>query len=483
MPEQPLTSLHTNSSAANFFLERIWSDALVLMIQEVGNRIVETWFKSVTLQRWDSTSSNAFIRVPNKFVQDWLLKHYSTATEKCLARVLNSKTIKVYFILEDLKNEQQENVLLTIAPAKLDYEEKIHTKEPSSSSYLPSIKTTTNTMLNPQYTFDTFVVGSSNELAYAASKSVAERKHLLYNPLFIYGSSGLGKTHLLNAIGNHIKQTHPHLTVLYQSADKFMQKFIQAIRSNTASQFELSFKNVDVLLIDDIQSISKKEQTQEVFFKIFNMLYHTRNQIVVSSDCMPRDIKGLADRIKSRFEGGLIVDVHLPPFETMVVIVHRKAELYGISLPAEVAHYIVSRVSTSIREVEGILIRLAAYTTLTKQPLSLETVSHVMLFRENKAQDNIELHQILSLIVMRYRVSLTLLRSNDRNKKITRVRHLAMYLMKKMTHRSFKDIGMYLHRDHSTIMHGYEKMIRERAQDQDLETELKGLEKELAGLQ
>ena len=484
------------SSPVVSYLDQAWNECVQIMKQEIGSRPVDTWFDSVIFTQWDAVSRLAHLQAPNNFVKEWILKEYMQQCQKCLSRVLNVKTIEIKIGIssqEKLSNPQAQahiDALLhqqAIRPASLAANEKnfqsniIEKKDAHNIRKIAAGKLIPGTHINSAYTFDSFIVGPSNDLAFAASKAVAQKTNMMYNPLFIYGKSGLGKTHLLNAIGNHILQSHNNAKVLYQPIEKFIQQFIHAIRCNTVDRFEQSFSNIDILLLDDIQYICKKEQTQEIFFKIFTTLQQKKHQIVVTSNCIPREMKGLTDRLRSRFEGGLIVDMNMPPFETLIDIIHKKAVLYGMNLNQEVAQYIVSNVSSSIRELEGVLIRLSAYVSLTKRPLCVATASHVLSFQEQKTRAVIDLKEIISCISTRYRISLTVLRSDVREKKIVQIRHIALYLMRHLTQKSFQDIGEYLHKDHTSVMHAYQKISAARIEKKELDLEIRELERLIQG--
>lgn len=445
----------------------IWQDFLKIVNEEVGSRVVETWFKAVTFSQWDTYGKMVYLKAPNNFVKEWITSNYYSLLQLHLGRLLNEKHITITFI-DDTKvdvsivpaiNPEKSRYSVTapsIAPAVL------HTTTNSSRKIAPLAKVTP---VKPQvchsYQFDTFVVGPNNSLAYAAAQAVAEKPGVLYNPLFIYGDSGLGKTHLLHAVGNSIKAGQPKARVLYQSADRFVNEFINAIRFNKVNVFESKYKDVDVLLIDDIQFISNKEQTQEAFFHIFNTLYEARKQIVFSSDSLPRDIAGLADRLRSRLDGGLVTDIKPPTLETKIAILKKKADLHKEPLSDEVAYFIASQGSSNVRELEGLLIRVIAFASLMHQPVSLE-IAHKVLARSSKdmaKQSTVDLQRIATKVAHYYEYTLNELRSTKRHKNITLARHVAMYLMKKLTDSSLTDIAAFWKRkDHSTVIHALEKI-------------------------
>jgi len=465
-------------------LDLVWQEFLKIINEEAGSRIVETWFKVVTLSEWNPDVRTVYLKVPNAFVREWLLKNYLPLIKTHLGRLLNESDLSVIF-LDQTKSE------LTVLPPKLAVVENNFL---GNSNIVVNLNTITPVArngekypkggLNQIYQFDTFVVGPNNSLAVAAAQAVADKPGFLYNPLFIYGNSGLGKTHLLYAIANHIKRTNANLRVLYQSADRFVNEFINAIRFDRIVAFEEKYKNVDVLLIDDIQFISNKEQTQEAFFHIFNSLYEARKQIVFSSDSLPKDIQGLAQRLKSRLDSGLVTDIQKPSLEIKIAIIKKKADFHQQPLPDDVAHYIASKSSANIRELEGLLIRLFAFSSLTKQPISLELAHKILLKTEKDAEpkkSKSDLNKIAKKVSAYYNCNLNELKSRCRLKSITLARHVAMYLMKKYTDLSLIDIGFFFKRkDHSTVIHAIEKIENFKSLDSKFNKDLEKIEHELS---
>ena len=450
----------------------IWLEFLKIVKEEAGSRVVETWFKAVTLKQWDTLERTIYLQAPNKFVEDWIKSNYIPLIEFHLKRLLNISDIKIIFINQDTLESQN--------------------KTPTYSHEILNLESSQNLILTPapkkkahgyrSYYFDTFVVGPSNSLAYAAAQAVAEKPGGIYNPLFIYGDSGLGKTHLLHAIGNQIKINHKKAVTLYQTADRFVNEFINAIRFDKVPQFQSKYKTVDILLIDDIQFISNKEQTQEAFFHIFNTLYDAEKQIVFSSDAYPHDIAGIAERLKYRLSWGLVVDMHLPPLETKVAILKKKADVHGEFLNDEVAHFIASRAVNNIRELEGSLIRVLAFASLTNQSITLELAQRVLIRSTQSPKTTIDFDRIIKYVVKHYSYDLNALRSKNRNKDLSLVRQITMFLMKKITDKSLRDIGLFLGgRDHSTVMHALDK-VEHYAQDNDkFKLQLRQLEEDILG--
>lgn len=450
--------------------ETLWQEFLKIIREEVGSRIVETWFKAIKCAHWDFLNKKIYLQAPNQFVREWVVSNYQELCTKNLARLLNEQVVSVVFINADESHQPypdtkkgSEKQASLYQPARMDQAENF------AVAAQPHVQKTTAVavhksprirgILNENYHFENFIVGPSNTLAFSAAQAVVENPGTLYNPLFIYGSSGLGKTHLMHAIGNAIKQRIKKSVILYQSADRFVHEFISAIRQNKAYQFEAKYKDIDVLLIDDVQFISNKEQTQEIFFHIFNMLHQAHKQIVFTSDAMPRDIAGLAERMRSRLEGGLLADITSPMLETMVAIVQKKGESFGQQVPDEVAHFIASRGCCNVRELEGMLMRVIASAALTREKISLEVASRVLKEKQEPIKNSLSLQQIATIVAKHFGYSLHDLRSAHRNKDVALARHVAVYFMKKATPFSLREIAKFLERkDHSTIMYACEKI-------------------------
>lgn len=456
-------------------LNDVWQNFLSIIREEAGSRVVETWLKAVKLHNWDVDQKTIVVEAPNKFVKDWIQGKYANLFQIHLARLLHVDTIKVTFYSSAEMTEGS----TSLAPLTFSLQNK---KIPGKVKNALAYKTTKNYgRLNPLYQFENFVVGPSNSLAYAAACSIAQDPGEQYNPFFIYGGSGLGKTHLLHAIGNAIQKRDSKSVVFYQTTDRFVNEFISAIRFNKVHVFQQKYRMIDVLLIDDIQFISNKEQTQEAFFHIFNSLYDGRKQIVFSSDVFPRDIKGLEERLCSRLEWGLVADVHKPHLETKIAILKRKAQLHHEDLPDDIAEFIAQEVVSNVRELEGSLVRILAFASLTKQPLSIELAQRV-LQRDGVPQKTtaVDFDRIAACVCRHYSYRLSDLRSNSRAKDLSFARQLAMYLMKKMTSRSLREIGSFLGRkDHSTVIHAFDRVEENVQKDSKLRTTIKRLEEEI----
>lgn len=457
--------------------ETMWTDFLAIAREEMGSRAVDTWLVAMHLARWDLATKTAYLHTPNSFVKDWVKNKYSDFLERHLARLLGEERIKILFVDD------------AVLPAY-----GVGISEPLSQPLVivPAVRALTRqqrkrkdsdvVMLHEEYRFDNFVVGPHNSLAYAAAHAVSEKLGTLYNPLFLYGKSGLGKTHLLHAIGNSVRESARPCRILYQSANRFVTEFIKAIRFDTVYQFEAQYKSIDLLLVDDVQSLSNKEQTQEAFFHIFNVLHQARKQIVFTSDSLPSDIAGLADRVRSRLESGLVADISEPTLETKIAIVKKKSEQQGVVMHDDVAEYIASIGTSNVRDLEGALIRVFAVASLTKQAITVELARQALARHGEQKPVPQELDPVMvgRQVAGYYKISFDELRSQSRVKELTMARHVAMFLMKRLTNCSLRDISKCLaRRDHSTVKHAVDKMERMVHDDQELLRSVKEIERQL----
>lgn len=463
-------------------MELIWQDFLKIAEAELGIRAVETWIKAVSFYRYDEAMQKVYLKAPNSFVKDWVQTHYNNLFEVHLKRLLQIDFISIHFFVG---NETSESVIIDSEVSIVPQTSVISAKKSRAAQYAPAKKIDSNQMinrLNSLYTFDSFVVGPNNSFAYAAARAVVDKLGKLYNPLLLYGGSGLGKTHLLHSIGNNVLAVNPDAVVLYQTTDRFISEFINAIRFNQMQNFNAKYKQIDVLLIDDIQFMANKEQTQEAFFHIFNSLYDANKQIVFSSDVLPRDLGGLADRLKSRLEWGLVADLQVPRLETKIAILKRKAFAQNEILSDEAANLIARRAISNVRELEGSLIRVLAFASLTNQAVTIDLIGKVLGSEQQSHSVIIEFDAITKVIQKHYFYGLTELRSKNRTKDISLARQITMYLMKQVTHKSLREIGEFLNRkDHTTIAHAIQRIDDLRKIDNDLDFRLLNLERELSG--
>lgn len=448
-------------------VDNIWQEFLKIIHEEVGSQVVDTWFKAVVIKHWDSLQKEVHLEAPNGFVRDWIHNNYLSLCQTHLGRLLNIDTPKV--IVVDAKNTKEIKKAVPVLSV------------PDSSKYTPAKISTIKRVghTNEGHSFETFVVGPSNSLAYAAAQAVTEKPGVLYNPLFIYGGSGLGKTHLLHAIGNAVRNNQKKAVVLYQTTDRFVSEFINAIRFDKIHRFEEKYRVVDVLLIDDVQFISNKEQTQEAFFHIFNVLYEAHKQIVFSSDTFPQDIAGIAERLRSRLSWGLVTDICMPSLETKMVILKKKAEMTNETISDEVAHFIASHVVSNIRELEGALVRVLAFASLTQQPATLELAQKVLV-RTPQKYTVVDFEYIIKCMNKYYPYDMQTLCSKGRAKDLVFARHVVMFLMKRLTDKSLRDIGVFLGgRDHSTVMHALHKMEKYIEKNPEFNTQIKRIEEDI----
>jgi chromosomal replication initiator protein len=415
----------------------LWDMVLERVENKLNKHSFATWFRPTTLAQEDS--SQLRVRVPSAEFKEWLEKHYAGYVSEALDE-LGRGELRVVFETEPLLAGDE-------------------AREPIQAS-----------PLNPKYTFESFVVGASNQFAHAAARAVAEIPSKSYNPLFLYGGVGLGKTHLMHAIGHYIQARNRHLKLLYVSTDRFVDEMISAVRFDRLPPFRQKYRTVDVLLVDDIQFIAGKERTQEEFFHIFNALHDAQRQIVISSDCPPRQIPTLEERLHSRFEWGLIADIQAPDIETKVAILKRKAESERVEIPENVALFIASKVKTNIRELEGSLIRLIAYASLTGRDIDLQLAHEVLkdlLATEDKP---VSMEMIQKFVADRYNVKLTDLRAKNNSKAVAVPRQIAMYLTKTLTHASLPEIGKaFGGKHHSTVIHSLRKIDGLRKKDADFD--------------
>ncbi|MFH1462036.1 MAG: chromosomal replication initiator protein DnaA [bacterium] len=469
-------------------MQQIWQQFLSIIKKEVGNQVVETWFKAVSVQNWDKDKETIFLNAPNQFVKSWIKEHYIILITKHLKNLLNIENINIEILSPSVNINKSKNIIPAsiIQPHEKKEHEQLESKNEinTKKTYnLPATKININKFdnLNSAYDFDHFVVGPNNSLAHAAGYAICQNLGCVYNPLFIYGSTGLGKTHLLHAIGNEVKSKDPSKIILYQTTDKFTTEFIHAIRLDKVMYFRQKYQKIDLLLLDDIQFLSNKEQTQEMFFHIFNLLYEGKKQIILSSDTFPKEIRGLQDRLKSRLEWGLVVDIQMPDLETKIAILEKKAEQHSLNLTEDVANFIASRITSNIRELEGALIRVGAFSTLTNKIMSLELAKRVLLnLNENNNRKGIMLDKIMKTIADYYDISISDLKSKNRHKNIAMVRQVSFYLMKKLTFCSLQTIGEFVgKRDHSTVLHSISKVELFLEKDRDFAKRINVIEQKI----
>ena len=430
----------------------IWEQVLTRIETKVNRHSFYTWFKPTTLV--SDSGQTITVLVPNSLFKDWLTKHYSVVLTEALTEVKRSES-KLQFVSEG-----------SAAPVA-EPDDPVTPVEDGAEA-LSAGSTMAAGGLNPRYTFDTFIVGTSNQFAHAACRAVAEAPSRSYNPLFIYGGVGLGKTHLMHAVGHYVLQHDPSLKLTYISSERFMNEMINAVRYDRILEFRERYRNVDVLLVDDIQFVSGKEGTQTEFFHTFNALYDAQKQIVLSSDRPPHEITQLEERLRSRFEWGLIADIQPPDLETKVAILKKKAESEAIPLPDNVAIHIAGRIKSNIRELEGSLIRLIAYASLTGRELSLELAQEVLKNVLDQDERAVTIEGIQKFVSDYYQLKVGELKSRNNSKSIAMPRQIAMYLCKNLTHASLPEIGRsFGGKHHSTVIHSIRKIEQLKKNDVD----------------
>jgi chromosomal replication initiator protein len=425
----------------------IWERILSRIETKVNRHSFYTWFKPATFLDDDGTT--VAVRVPSPQIKDWLLKHYSPVLAEALAEV-GRPGGEVAFFPEG--TDRDTAAFATDSP-----------EEESGPAPVTSLGG-----LNPRYAFDTFVVGPSNQFAEAACRAVAEAPSRSYNPLYIYGGVGLGKTHLMHAIGHYVLNHHRNSRLTYISSERFMNEMINALKNDRIFDFRERYRSVDVLLVDDVQFLAGKEGTQTEFFHTFNSLFDAQKQLVISSDCPPREIPSLEERLRSRFEWGLIADIQPPDIETKVAILKKKAEAEAVPLPDNVALYIAGKIKSNIRELEGSLIRLIAYASLKGQEISLGLAQEVLKNVLSHDEKAVTIEVIQKYIADYYRLRPNDLKQRNNSKSISRPRQIAMYLCKTLTNASLPEIGRsFGGKHHTTVIHSIRMVERMKGSDPD----------------
>jgi len=427
-------------------MENFWLTVLENIKSQINTNSFETWIKPISFRSLKERT--IVLEVPNNFFRDWVAEHYIETIKNTLHE-LTKEDIEISLQVKKIKPSHLKEIK----------EEKVEQKDDLASR-----------MFNPRYTFENFVVGAGNQFAHAASQAVADTPGSRYNPLFIYGGVGLGKTHLLNAVGHRMiknRTVFDHRKLCFISSEEFTNELVNSIRFERMDGFRKKFRSIDALLIDDIQFISGKERTQIEFFHTFNSLYENKKQIVLTSDKFPREIPNFEERLKSRFEWGLIADIQPPDVETKVAILKKKAELENIYIPNDVAFFLASHINSNIRILEGCLIRLGAFASLTKKEITLDLAKEVLrnFIKEKDATTSID--TIQKLVASYFNLQQKDLRSKRRLKQLVIPRQIAMYIAKKLTTSSLIEIGeKFGGKDHSTVIHSIKKIDEQRSTDQ-----------------
>lgn len=442
-------------------LSTIWDQVLTIMANEVAKPSFETWLKDCRASHIEGNT--LFIQVPNEFTRDWVEARYAIALRKTLRHVADSEWELRFTIPGNTKSSHSHS-----QPAEVRKPEPVvepHEKDPMSS------------VMNPKYTFDTFVVGNSNRFAHAASLAVAEAPAKAYNPLFLYGGVGLGKTHLMHAIGHYALESDSSVRVVYVTSETFTNDLINAIGRKSMMDFRSKYRSVDVLLIDDIQFVAGKESTQEEFFHTFNALYEANKQLIISSDRPPKEIPTLEERLRSRFEWGLTTDIQAPDLETRIAILRKKAQTEGVDVEPEVLAYIAKHIQSNIRELEGAFIRVVAFANLHNSGISLSLAEDSLRdILSSQKQKPITIDGIQQAVAGHYGIKPTEMRSKKRTRAIAFPRQVAMYLSRELTDFSLPKIGEeFGGRDHTTVIHACEKLQKDMKLDPSLQVTVKEL--------
>jgi chromosomal replication initiator protein len=440
--------------------EILWHQALQYIEGRVPRQVFDTWFLPVRLQGLEESSAR--LEVPNKFFGDWLGQHYSELLAEALGTVSGSEPLEITFVPGGKAPDT--------APLPL----------PATAGRPAAAGRQRRTaQLNPKYSFKSFVVGASNQFAHAASMAVAEAPARAYNPLFIYGGVGLGKTHLLNAIGNHVAERYD-LRIAYVTTEQFTNEVINSIRYDKMIELRKRYRNIDMLLVDDVQFLAGKERTQEEFFHTFNTLYEAHKQIILSSDRFPKEMPDMEERLRSRFEWGLIADLQPPDVETRIAILRKKSEDEGIMLSEDVVQYLAANMKSNIRELEGSLVRLGAYSSLTGQAITMEMAKNVLRDIIGEKKKIITMDDIEEAVAGRFHVKIAEIRSRRRSKTLVHPRQIAMYLCRELTDASFPEIGRHFGgKDHTTIIHACKQITKAKEIDATLKAMLESLKDQI----
>lgn len=447
-------------------MTNIWSEAIQGLQPRLGAQTYDLWIRPLELRQVHG--HRLYLTAPNRFMKEWFENHYRDV----VLDEIRARTAQDFELEIDIGETQQQAAPAVVAA----------TPAPAEPAPLPPLPSLPPTGLSSRYRFTNFIKGASNELAASAAWSVAQEPGARFNPFFIYGGVGLGKTHLLHAIGHHIHATRPGLRIVYQSAERFMNEFITAVRFNQFDQFRARYRDdCDVLLIDDIQFIAGRDRTMDEFFHVFNALYEAEKQIVVTADRMPSEMQGMEDRLISRLNWGLVADVKPPDLETRVAILKQKADIDRIDLPDDVALHLASHVRSNVRELEGSLVRVSTYAALKNQPLSPSFVSEALGLANPSAQPApISVEAVQKAVANHFSVKIADLKGPRRHQGIARPRMIAMYLSRQLTGASFPEIGMrFGGKDHSTVINACKRIDSIQAEDSELRATVDALRQQL----
>jgi chromosomal replication initiator protein len=449
----------------------VWNDILNFVGKRLNKHIFESWFRPIRFDGRDDDNRIIFLRT-GQVTKDWVTLYYTDLLEQAIGSVKLSE-YQIEWRIDETETaeakfsempdpdlfQNAEQSFSAAAGSEATVQQKNSGYANTGSTNFLDLEPVENS-LNPKYTFEKFVVGTSNQFAHAASLAAAETPGKTYNPLFIYGGVGLGKTHLMHAIGHSIKERNRHLRVSYITSEKFMNELINAIRYDKTQSFREKYRSIDVLLMDDVQFMAGKERTQEEFFHTFNTLHNEQKQIVITSDCPPRDIPTLQERLHSRFEWGLIADIEPPDLETKVAILKRKADLDGIHLPDEIAIFIATKIRSNVRELEGSLVRLVAISSLRGVPISKMLAQDALKnIIDSERPEGLTMERIARIVASHYKLTVEEMKSKNNSRAVALPRQVAMYLCKRLTNHSYPEIGReFGGKHHTTVMHSFDKI-------------------------
>ena len=462
-----------------------WGQICSQLKNEVGDTAFESWLKPLSLGSFSDGVMN--ICVPTRFMRNWVITHYSDRIHKIWEKK-NPAIKNINFVVQAAREETPslynptcrsllKKITSTPAPQNI-YQSGINSVVANSND--GAMTDSLSVPLNPQYTFDNFVVGKTNEFAYAAARKVAESRNISFNPLFLYSGVGLGKTHLMHAIAWHIKQQDPSRNIVYLSAEKFMYKFVRALRYKDTTAFKEQFRSVDVLMVDDVQFMGGKDTTQEEFFYTFNSLIEEGRQIIISADKSPADLEGIESRLKSRLGCGLVADIHPTDFDLRIGILNNKAQQLGVELPVKVAEFLAQKITSNIRELEGALRRVIAHSQLlSDKEITLDMTQDVLKDMLRSYDKRTTIDEIQKKVAEHFNISVKEMQSSRRARTVARPRQIAMYLAKQLTSRSLPEIGRKFDRDHTTVMHAVRKVEELIVEDASLAENVEALRRTL----
>ncbi len=475
MESEPLLRTDVENNSEVKAAEKVWNECLSIIRGNVNSQSYKTWFEPITPVSFDG--SQLIVHVPSQFFYEWLEEHYYGLINKALTTVVGT-TINLVYSIEPEKIAFQEEFQRQPLPAgtRSTPQQNQNTQNAQIQNLPPY-----QSYLNPRYTFDNFIKGESNQLARAAALAVANNPGgTSFNPLVIYGGVGLGKTHLIQAIGNHALTSKKAQRVMYVSSEKFTIEFVDAIQSDKTSEFSNFYRSMDLLIVDDIQFFAGKEKTQDSFFHTFNALHQLGKQIILSSDRPPKELKGLDERLISRFQWGLTADIQPPDLETRIAILKRKSEDDGIDLPQDVIEFIAINVTSNIRELEGCLISLLAKASLESKEISIDLAREVLKIVVGEIKTHISIEEIQRVVCEYFSIAEDLIRAKTRKQEIVNARQVAMYLAKEMTNSSLKTIGLHFGgRDHSTVIHACQTVEDEMTNDQKFQVVIQQIKKKI----